>query len=115
MVLGYPFLLRHRPLIDWHARTLLFVRRNRQHLVYGYPGEGLTEDALAAVKAVPTEELALESWLDEPDDSVEPIVPQPKERGVTPTLPVTTERVSAEPNQGSLSPQPVTLASMSAT
>ena len=55
MVLGYPFLLRHRPMIDWHACTLLFVRRNRQHLVHGYTGEKLTEDASAAVEAVPAE------------------------------------------------------------
>ena len=29
MVLGYPFLLKHQPDIDWKTRTLRFLRRGK--------------------------------------------------------------------------------------
>ena len=48
MVLGYPFLLKHQPDIDWKTRVMRFVRRCKEHFVQGMPGP-LPEDLLTQV------------------------------------------------------------------
>ena len=65
MVLGYPFLLKHRPHIDWKKRTLLFQRRGKEYLVQGYPGNNIPRDELNRVEQV-TSEMLLDEWTTEP-------------------------------------------------
>ena len=65
MVLGYPFLLKHRPHIDWKKRTLLFQRRGKEYLVQGYPGSNIPRNELNRVEQV-TSEMLLDEWTAEP-------------------------------------------------
>ena len=55
LVLGYPFLWKHRPLIDWRDRTLVFRKRKYKYVVHRHPGDGLSEEALASVENVDPE------------------------------------------------------------
>ena len=65
MVLGYPFLLKHRPHIDWRKRTLLFQRRGKEYLIKGYPGSQIPRSDLMRVEDVTGESL-LQEWVQTP-------------------------------------------------
>ena len=60
MVLGYSFLLKHRPHIDWRQRTLRFSRNGKEYLIRGQPGSRIAKEELNRVELVSHE--ALEEW-----------------------------------------------------
>ena len=64
MVLGYPFLLKHRPQVDWKLRTVRFMRRGKEYVVKGYAGNCISKDELNRVETL-TGDLILDEWVKE--------------------------------------------------
>ena len=62
MVLGYPFLAKHQPEIDWVKRRLFFLKEGRSLLVQGYSVPQAVPDGDRECSFIPLSELPGVQW-----------------------------------------------------